>query len=138
LVLIIEGNEDDLAVTGRVLSACAPTVRLRQVCTSEEAIAVLQESTVRLILIDMYLPNCSGLEVLEDLSHIAAMNGIPVVITTTGSPDWDVRRAYELGARSVLIKPDDYDEYRDMLRTACVFWLEMNLSIHDQRVRRSH
>lgn len=58
-----------------------------------------------LILLDLYMPTKNGLEVLAELRADAELARIPVVVLTGSETGSDVERAYELGARSYLVKP---------------------------------
>lgn len=51
---------------------------------------------------------------------------VPVVILTSSADNLDVKRAYDLGANSYLMKPIDFDGLLDMVRNIGVYWFLMN------------
>jgi putative nucleotidyltransferase with HDIG domain len=79
----------------------------------EDALAVLRETAVDLILIDICLPGLSGLDLLE---QARSLDPSLTVIMVTGSCDFEVAvRALRQGADDYIRKPFDLDEFR-----ACV------------------
>jgi CheY-like chemotaxis protein len=79
-----------------------------------------------LVLLDLHLPKRSGLEVLTWIRSDSAYNRLPVVILTGSASNATVRRAYELGANSVLFAPLDQDGLMEMIRAIREYWLGFN------------
>lgn len=73
----------------------------------EEAIKKIQEGGYAIILLDMNMPDISGLEVLDGIKKNppAIQNG-PIVLLTNGSGDSNIQEALQKGAASYLIKAD--------------------------------
>jgi two-component system cell cycle response regulator len=98
---------DDLATNRIILkvklnAACHDTI---QASTGAQALEVARREQPKLILLDMVLPDISGIEVCRRLRADAATRHIPVVIITA-SGDRDSRlRALEAGADEFLTKP---------------------------------
>ena len=70
-----------------------------------EAMAVLQNSTVDLILCDINMPVMDGLEFIKQLPGIPNAKGVPVVMITTEGSEAHVVEALSLGARGYIRKP---------------------------------
>lgn len=69
------------------------------------AAGAVREHRPDLVVLDVGLPNVSGLDVLDDIKGRADTAHIPVVVVTAlPTPDVDAR-ARELGAAGVLAKP---------------------------------
>jgi CheY-like chemotaxis protein len=79
-----------------------------------------------LVLLDLKLPRRSGFEVLEWIRSNDASRLWPVVVLTSSNQNGDVRRAYELGANSYLVKPVGSDALLDMVRTLQSYWVILN------------
>ena len=79
-----------------------------------------------IILLDLKLPRRSGHEVLAWLRARPDLPRIPVVILTSSGESADVRRAYELGANSYLVKPVAFEGLMEMVRTLGVYWMLLN------------
>jgi two-component system chemotaxis response regulator CheY len=70
-----------------------------------EAMAVLQENTVDLILCDINMPVMDGLEFIKQLPNIAKAARVPVVMITTEGSEAHVVEALSCGAKGYIRKP---------------------------------
>lgn len=70
-----------------------------------------------LVLLDVNLPRVGGFEVLDELRRQNLLESIPVIIMTASCSERDQRRAVELGARLVISKPCDADEFVAMVQS---------------------
>ena len=81
----------------------------------------------RLLLLDLKLPLVGGFQVLEWVRARPETRCLPVIILTSSGQYKDVRRAYELGANSYLIKPSGADRMAGQMKAFRQFWLEQNI-----------
>ncbi len=72
-----------------------------------EVISTLQETKVDLILLDIYMPEMNGLDVLENISRLTPE--VPVIIVTAVDEVDIALKAVKLGAYEFLVKPIDTD-----------------------------
>jgi two-component system, chemotaxis family, chemotaxis protein CheY len=70
-----------------------------------EALEVLRQSRVDLILSDINMPNMDGLEFLRQLRAQDLAPDVPVVMITTESSEEQVREAITVGAQGYIRKP---------------------------------
>ena len=70
-----------------------------------DALELLSDKTVHVLLLDLEIPVLSGLELLEFIHDDPAHRGIQVIVTTGISADETVRRAIALGVAGYLLKP---------------------------------
>jgi CheY-like chemotaxis protein len=94
-------------------------------CRGEYADRV-DDSSLRVIVLDVKLPKIDGFEVLRELKANARSRHIPVVMLTSSNIDRDVARGYQLGANSYLQKPVDFEHFRETIRELGLYWLRMN------------
>lgn len=80
-----------------------------------------------LILLDLNLPRKNGIEVLQEIKTNRLTQHLPVIILSTSSNRHEIRKCYDLGANSYLIKPIDFDEFVDMVRKLDQFWFNANI-----------
>src|SRR6516165_1982541 len=82
----------------------------------EEAIRALQGDTIDAILLDVHLPDLSGIEVLEKLKQAGETRS---VIMMTADPQLDdVKAALRLGAYDFVSKPINFEELSVTLQNA--------------------
>lgn len=98
---------DDLATNRIILkvklnAACHETL---QAATGAEALAIARTEQPKLILLDMMLPDISGIEVCRRLRADRATQHIPVVIITASHDRASRLSALEAGADEFLTKP---------------------------------
>jgi DNA-binding NtrC family response regulator len=82
--------------------------RVSSVNTGEAALARVDEQPFDLLLLDVSLPDCNGLELLREI-HKRDANLPVVMITAYGSIDM-ARSAFKNGARDYITKPWSNDE----------------------------
>ncbi len=73
----------------------------------------LAEHEVDLVLLDVHLPDCSGVQVLEDLR--AAGSDVAVIMVTAASERDTVRRAVGQGVDGYLVKPFSREQFNERL-----------------------
>jgi two-component system chemotaxis response regulator CheY len=78
-----------------------------------EALAVLQQKKVDLILCDINMPVMDGLEFVKSLSNVKNAKGVPVVMITTEGNEGYVVQALSSGARGYIRKPFTSDQVKD-------------------------
>jgi CheY-like chemotaxis protein len=64
-----------------------------------------------LILLDLNLPDMSGLDILERIKANAHMRRIMVIVLTTTDDPREIARCYDLGANVYVAKPMQYDKF---------------------------
>jgi DNA-binding response OmpR family regulator len=62
-------------------------------------------------------------EVLKRLKADPRTNTIPVVILTSSKEERDLVNGYGLGANSYIQKPVDFEQFRETVKTAGLYWL---------------
>lgn len=81
-----------------------------------EALKLLPRGGFTLVLLDINMPDLSGLELVAFLRKNPASRDVPVVMVTTEGRDTDRQRALGLGANGYVVKPFTTDALLDALR----------------------
>ncbi len=79
-----------------------------------------------LMLLDLKMPRKNGFEVLEWVRHHERFKRLPIVIFTASNSPKDTRRAFELGANSLIVKPTSYRELVAYAQAIYHYWFELN------------
>lgn len=83
--------------------------------TGEEALDALSGASgsgIDLVLLDLYLPGISGLEVMERMQATPGLANVPVVMVTTEREKPKVIEALRAGARNYIVKPFGREVFR--------------------------
>ena len=80
----------------------------------------------RFVLLDLKIPKVSGLEVLDLIRSNRFTNAIPVIVFSSSAVPSDMEEAYKKGANAYLVKPIDFNEYSNVLKSVVEFWLNNN------------
>jgi two-component system chemotaxis response regulator CheY len=78
-----------------------------------EALTVLADNQVDLILCDINMPVMDGLEFVKQLAGVANAKGVPVVMITTEGSEAHVVQALSAGARGYIRKPFTPDQVKE-------------------------
>lgn len=112
-IVLVEDNIEDAAVTKRVLKHNKLNEDLVVATNGQEAMQALQAQVKgdlpQLILLDINLPDISGIDLLTRIKSDKDLSNIPVVILTGSNEDQDIQKSYDLGASSYLVKPISND-----------------------------
>ncbi|WP_336516808.1 response regulator [Pollutibacter soli] len=76
------------------------------------------------ILLDLNMPKKDGREVLQFIKQHPVYKRIPVIIFTTTKSDNEVRKCYELGANTYVVKPTSFDGLITVLSEIRSYWLK--------------
>ena len=80
-----------------------------------EALSVLEENQVDLILCDINMPVMDGLEFIKRLSTMENAKAIPVVMVTTEGGEAHVVEALSCGARGYIRKPFTAEQLKELV-----------------------
>jgi DNA-binding response OmpR family regulator len=102
-VVVADDNADicDLLQVG--LSRLAVNVVVAS--NGREAYDLIVAHRPSLVLLDLVMPEWTGLEVLTKLRETAEFSTLPVIMITARTQDDDIERGFKLGASDYVIKP---------------------------------
>lgn len=120
VVLVVEDDQNDRLLIAHAFRKSAPNVRLHLSKDSFDAEDYLRgngsygerdsHALPHLILLDLKLPRRSGLDFLAWIKQQPELAGIPVIILSSSQESCDLDRAYDLGAKSYLVKSVELKE----------------------------
>jgi CheY-like chemotaxis protein len=77
-----------------------------------------------LILLDLNMPKMDGREVLKKIKSHDIFKKIPVVVFSTTKNQTEVKRCYDLGANTYIVKPVSYDTLVETMRQLFTYWFK--------------
>ena len=114
LVHYVEDNETNVEVM-RGMLAQRPQVELEVSITGLDGLAAIRTRLPDLILLDMHLPDVSGMELLRHLKQDAATSAIPVVVVSADALAPQIQAAFDAGCTHYLTKPVSVAELLSVL-----------------------
>ena len=144
-VLLVEDNPDHAELTLRALEDGGGPRKVFWVKDGEEALDFLHRRRQYadaaaaprpdLILLDLKLTKIGGTEVLRRIKAEEDLQTIPVVMLTTSEREHEVTDSYRTGVNSFVIKPVQYKEFVEQVRTIAHYWFGTNRTPADARGR---
>ncbi len=75
-----------------------------------------------LVLLDLNLPDMTGVEILGRIKTNEHLKRIPVVVLTTTDDAIEIQRCYDLGCNVYITKPVNYDSFAHAIRQLGLFF----------------
>jgi CheY-like chemotaxis protein len=75
----------------------------------------------KLILLDLNLPDMTGLDILEKIKGTEATRNSLVIVLTTTDDQQEINRCYDLGANVYITKPLNYESFSNAIRQLGLF-----------------
>ena len=75
-----------------------------------------------LILLDLNLPDMTGLDILLKIKDNPHLRRTPVVILTTTDDSTEIKRCYDAGANVYITKPVNYESFAHAIRQLGLFF----------------
>lgn len=127
-IILVEDDPDDVYL---FLHACEHLEPQPKVEVLQSGLALLerikqQDCREKLILIDLNMPQMDGLETMQRLNSDQPNIPLCFIGFTTSSNVNDVKRAYELGAKSFISKPATLTEMIELVNTLSLYWFKFN------------
>ncbi|MBB5758721.1 CheY-like chemotaxis protein [Methylorubrum rhodinum] len=80
-----------------------------------------------LVLLDLNLPDMTGIDILERIKANPHTRRSPVVVLTTTDDAREVQRCYDLGANVYITKPVNYEGFSNAIRQLGLFFSVMQV-----------
>jgi two-component system chemotaxis response regulator CheY len=105
-VLVVDDSAVIRKVVIRALSQTGVTIdEILQAADGIEALKILHEAKIDLVLSDINMPNMDGIQMLAAMQQEPALKDIPVIMITTEGSQSKVMDAAKLGAKGLVRKP---------------------------------
>ncbi|PYT94168.1 MAG: diguanylate cyclase [Acidobacteria bacterium] len=104
-LLIVDDNEMNRDMLARRLARSGYLVDVVE--SAEQLMQRVKQNTVDLVLLDIEMPEISGLDALKTLRESHSPVDLPIIMVTAKSQSEDVVKALNLGANDYLTKPVD-------------------------------
>ncbi len=114
-ILLVDDRQENLLTLENILES--PDLKLIKATNGNEALALLWEHDVALVLMDVQMPGMDGFEVAEIMRSREKTKMIPIIFITAISKERrHIFRGYDAGAVDYLYKPLDIEILRSKIR----------------------
>jgi CheY-like chemotaxis protein len=123
---LIEKNVRRAGVNNEIVPFTNGTAALDYILGADRSGAANSDRHL-LILLDLNLPDMSGIDILEKVKSNVHSKRLPVVILTTTDDEREIQRCYDLGANVYITKPVDYESFAHAIRQLGLFFSVMQI-----------
>ena len=106
-ILIVEDDPNIANLYKKKLIDGGHTVAVSE---DREAVENVGKQKPDLVLLDILMPNISGLDILRELKADAVLSATPVLLLTNVAEDMSIAKGLELGAYGYLLKAETTPE----------------------------
>ncbi len=138
-ILLVEDDAVDAMTVRRAFKDLRINNHLHHAENGEVALAWLRDPKKELpclILLDLNMPRMNGIEFLHEAKADECLRKIPVVVLTTSEEEQDKTQSFNLGVAGYMLKPVDYVQFIEVVRTIDMYWTLSKLAstecIHDE------
>ncbi len=118
---LIERNIRRSGVNNEIIPFTSGTDAMKHLFGSDGT-AVQHKARALLILLDLNLPDMSGIEILRQIKDNKYLKATPVVVLTTTDDSQEIKRCYELGCNVYITKPVNYESFANAIRQLGLFF----------------
>ena len=117
-VLIVDDSSSMRAVIKRTIKLSGFDVgEYFEAGDGREALDLLSNKWVDLVLSDINMPNMSGLELVAEMKKSELLSSIPVIMVTTEGSEKKIQESINLGASKYIKKPFFPEDIKKALRS---------------------
>ncbi|WP_372745970.1 response regulator [Lutibacter sp.] len=124
-ILLVEDDKIDVLTIKRALKELKILNPIAVCENGLEALNYLNNSENALpgiILLDLNMPKMNGIEFLEHRNNNQTLKLIPTVVLTTSKDEQDKVESFNLGVAGYMIKPVDYMQFVEVIKTINLYW----------------
>lgn len=134
IIVMIEDDEGHARLIDKNIRRAGVTNEIVAFRDGSSAIRYLLDPDVRahssqsyLILLDLNLPDMTGIDILGKLKADEHLRRAPVIVLTTTDDQREIQRCYDLGANVYITKPLNYDSFAHAIRQLGLFLSVMQI-----------
>ncbi len=125
---LIERNIRRAGVTNDIVAIASGNEAFEYLLGEDKTGAVSAKRAL-LILLDLNLPDMSGVDILQKIKTNPHLKRSPVVVLTTTDDEREIQRCYDLGANVYITKPVNYESFANAIRQLGLFVAVMQVPV---------
>ncbi|MDB5589497.1 response regulator [Enterovirga sp.] len=118
---LIEKNIRRAGVTNEILAFRDGTSAV-DFFLGEDRSGIVNAGRAMLVLLDLNLPDMTGISILKIIKENEHLKRTPVVVLTTTDDQGEIQRCYDLGCNVYITKPVNYEGFSNAIRQLGLFF----------------
>jgi CheY-like chemotaxis protein len=132
-ILLADDDQNDTNLFERAVRDCGVDAEVLTFSTGNALLDFLAAQVERqdvqrtpiVIMLDLYMPDKSGFQILEEIKSSPVLRRIPVLAFTQSDADADASKVYDLGANAIIVKPVPFERLCTIIQAIDEFWFSV-------------
>ena len=109
VILIAEDVEMNMLLAKVLISNIIPNIEIVEALNGKEAVEIVQQRHIDLILMDVQMPEMDGMEATENIRrlNLVGVEDLPIIALTAGALKEEKEKALKAGMNDFMTKPID-------------------------------
>jgi signal transduction histidine kinase len=112
-ILLVDDEPTNIRVLSMMLE---DQFELITACRADEALHIIQNHSLDLVITDMMMPGMSGIELVQRIRETFSVIRLPIIVATVGNSIADIELAYRAGANDYITKPFTAEEIKSRVK----------------------
>lgn len=138
-LLLVEDDPNDVELIRLALEVSGLGTPMDVVSDGEAALAYLLGNPLdeqssddanrplpNFVLMDLKLPRVNGIQLLQRLRSHPRTRRLVIVVMSSSQEDPDLNACYDLGINSYIVKPQDFEQFSEVVRQISYYWMQLN------------
>ena len=127
-IIIADDDEDDRLMMQSAFEELRAEVHIDFAMDGNDLMELLSKTAVAastlFILLDLNMPKKNGGEALKEIKQDPNLKKIPVIVFSTAKNETEIRKCYDLGANTYIVKPNSFEDVRQVVQSLNAYWLD--------------
>ncbi|MBY9006228.1 MAG: response regulator [Candidatus Lokiarchaeota archaeon] len=113
-IYVIEDNEKNMKLFNAILKLI-PDIKIFTETQGDLGLELIKSGAPDLIILDIQLPNMSGIDITKELRKIDKFKSVPIIAVTSFAMKGDKERILAAGIDKYISKPIKVQEFREII-----------------------
>ena len=121
-ILLIDEDETEVLKLNRAISENFDDYEITVADKSSDALSILENSFIDIILLDLNIKNINGIEFISKVKSYSKLKHIPIIILTRSNKVEVIEKCYKLGIAGYVLKSLKQEDYEMKINSILQYW----------------